>query len=89
MTGCCFCSASSRWFAHMCINRALKIAPASVVVPYQYTTIVWAIILGYIFFRDVPTVTMLIGAAIIIAAGIYIFMREQRLAKQTSFAEPP
>ena len=75
--------------AHMCINRSLKLAPASVVVPYQYTTIVWAILLGYIFFGDVPSVTMLIGAATIIAAGIYIFIREQALAKQTSFAAPP
>jgi drug/metabolite transporter (DMT)-like permease len=40
--------------AHVCINRALKLAPASVVVPYQYTTIVWAILLGYIFFGDIP-----------------------------------
>ncbi|MBV9347492.1 MAG: DMT family transporter [Pseudolabrys sp.] len=75
--------------AHMCINRSLKVAPASVVVPYQYTTIVWAIVLGYIFFGDIPSVTMVIGASTIIAAGIYIFVREQRLAKQTSFAEPP
>ncbi len=75
--------------AHMCINRSLKIAPASVVVPYQYTTIVWAILFGYIFFGDVPSVTMLVGAATIIAAGIYIFIREQALAKPASFADPP
>lgn len=75
--------------AHMCINRALKLAPASVVVPYQYTTIVWAIILGYVFFGDVPGVTMLTGAAVIIAAGIYIFVREQTLAKTATFSDPP
>jgi len=69
-------------FAHFCINRSLKLAPASVVVPYQYTTIVWAIILGYIFFKDIPTVQMLVGAATIVAAGIYIFIREQTRAKQ-------
>ncbi|MBV9556031.1 MAG: DMT family transporter [Pseudolabrys sp.] len=69
-------------FAHFCINRSLKLAPASVVVPYQYTTIVWAIILGYIFFKDIPTWQMLIGAATIIAAGIYIFVREQVRARE-------
>src|SRR5215471_12284104 len=37
-----------------CVNRSLKLAPASVVVPYQYTMIVWAIILGYVVFGDVP-----------------------------------
>jgi drug/metabolite transporter (DMT)-like permease len=75
--------------AHICVNRSLKLAPASVVVPYQYTTIVWAIILGYVFFGDIPRTAMLVGAAIIIAAGIYIFIREQVWQTPTSFAEPP
>ena len=75
--------------AHMCINRALKLAPASVVVPYQYTTIFWAILLGYIFFGDVPRAAMLVGAAIIIAAGIYIFVRERKAAKALALMEPP
>lgn len=75
--------------AHICINRSLKLAPASVVVPYQYSTIVWAVLLGYIFFGDVPSVTILIGAATIIAAGIYIFVREQAVAKTVAMADPP
>jgi len=75
--------------AHMCINRALKLAQASVVVPYQYTTIFWAILLGYIFFGDVPRVSMVVGAVIIIAAGIYIFIREQVRATQTTIPDPP
>ncbi|MBI1202368.1 MAG: EamA family transporter [Rhodopseudomonas sp.] len=79
--------------AFVCINRALSIARASVVVPYQYTTIFWAILLGWIFFGDKPSVPMLIGAGIIIAAGVYIFVREQRLAapgrEPTVMVEPP
>jgi len=79
--------------AHVCVNRALKLAPASVVVPYQYSMIFWAIIFGYMFFGDIPGLAMLIGAAIIIAAGIYIFIREQVSAKSrtlpATFAEPP
>ena len=67
--------------AHACVNRSLKLAPASVVVPYQYSTIFWAILLGFIFFGDVPGPAMLLGAGIIIAAGIYIFIRERTLAK--------
>ena len=63
--------------AHVCINRALKLAPASIVVPYQYTTIVWAVLFGYLVFGDVPHVAMLAGAAIINAAGLFIFLREQ------------
>lgn len=75
--------------AYVCINRALSIAPASVVVPYQYTTIFWAILFGFIFFGDIPSIAMLAGAGIIIAAGIYIFIREQTLVKPVTFAEPP
>ena len=75
--------------AYVCINKALALAEASVVVPYQYSTIFWAIVLGYIFFGDIPSVPMLIGAGIIIAAGIYIFIREQQVAKSAAFAEPP
>jgi drug/metabolite transporter (DMT)-like permease len=60
-----------------CVNHALKLAPASVVAPYQYTMILSAIVLGYTVFGDVPDVFTLAGAAIIIAAGLYIFWLEQ------------
>ena len=75
--------------AHVCINRSLKLAPASVVVPYQYTTILWAILLGYFIFGDIPRVDMLIGAGVIIAAGIYIFIREARRRIATGMVDPP
>lgn len=75
--------------AHMLINRALKLAPASVVVPYQYSTIFWAIILGFVFFGDIPSAAMLTGAGIIIAAGIYIFFHEQAVAKTVASADLP
>jgi drug/metabolite transporter (DMT)-like permease len=70
--------------ALVCINRSLKLAAASVVVPYQYTIIIWAIVLGLLVFGDVPDAFTLAGAAIIIVAGIYIFWREQRKPGQTA-----
>lgn len=63
--------------AYLCVNRALKLAPASVVVPYQYTLIIWAVVFGYAFFNEIPQATTLIGAAIIVGAGIFLFVREQ------------
>jgi len=60
-----------------CINLSLKLTAASVVVPYQYTLILWAIVLGYVVFGDVPDPLTLVGGAVIIAAGLYIFWREQ------------
>jgi len=67
--------------AYFCVNRSLKLAPAASVAPYQYTLIVWAILFGYPVFGDVPTPQMLIGSAIIVAAGLFIFWREQFLAQ--------
>jgi drug/metabolite transporter (DMT)-like permease len=70
-----------------CVNRALKLAAASVVVPYQYTLIVWAIVLGYVVFGDAPDAFTLSGAVIIVMAGLYIFWREQMRGAQE--APPP
>ncbi len=67
--------------AIVAVNRSLRLAPASVVVPYQYTMIVWAALFGYFVFREVPSWNVLAGAAIIVAAGLYIFFREQIVAK--------
>ena len=66
----------------LCLTRSLKLAPASIVVPFQYTFIVWVILLGYLVFADVPRMTTLIGAAIIVGAGLYIFARERQLGKR-------
>ena len=68
--------------ALLCVNRSLKLAPASVVVPYQYSMIVWAVMFGIVVFGDVPSPATIIGAAIIIAAGLYIFLRERELGRE-------
>ena len=76
--------------AIVCLNRSLTLAPASVVVPYQYTMILWAIALGYAVFGDVPDIAMFAGALIITAAGLFIFWREQAQGKTEATAiEPP
>jgi len=75
--------------ALLCTNRSLKLAPASVVVPYQYSMIVWAVMFGYVVFGDVPSAATIAGAAIIIAAGLYIFIREQQLGRGETTVSPP
>jgi drug/metabolite transporter (DMT)-like permease len=76
--------------AFACLNRALKLAPASIVVPYQYTMIIWAVALGFVVFGDVPDKFTLIGAAIIVVAGLYILWREQIVTQREPIvAEPP
>jgi drug/metabolite transporter (DMT)-like permease len=75
--------------ALLCVNRSLKLAPASVVVPYQYSMIVWAVAFGYVVFGDVPEPATIVGAAIIIGAGLYIFLREQKLGREEATVSPP
>ena len=64
--------------ALLAVNRSLKLAPASVVVPYQYTMIIWASLFGYLVFGDVPATNIIVGSTVIVAAGIYIFLRERK-----------
>jgi drug/metabolite transporter (DMT)-like permease len=71
-----------------CVNLSLKWTAASVVVPYQYTLIIWAIVLGLVVFGDVPDALTLLGAAVIIGAGLYIFWRQQR-RRDWDAAQPP
>jgi drug/metabolite transporter (DMT)-like permease len=75
--------------ALLCGNRSLKLAPASVVVPYQYSMIVWAVMFGYTVFDDVPSIATIVGAAIIIGAGFYIFLRERDLGRGETVVSPP
>jgi drug/metabolite transporter (DMT)-like permease len=75
--------------ALLCGNRSLKLAPASVVVPYQYSMIVWAVMFGYLVFGDVPSLATIAGAAIIIGAGFYIFLRERELGRGEAVVSPP
>jgi drug/metabolite transporter (DMT)-like permease len=75
--------------ALLCVNRSLKLAPASVVVPYQYSMIVWAVIFGLVVFGDVPSLATIAGASIIIGAGFYIFLRERKLGRGEDAVNPP
>ena len=75
--------------AVLCLNRALFLAPASVVAPFQYTMIVWAIVLGFLAFGDVPSLNTMLGAGIVACAGMYIFIREQRVMHREPEPNPP
>ena len=50
-------------------TRAIHLAPASAVVPFQYLQLVWAILLGFAIWGDIPTIGLLVGSAIVIASG--------------------
>jgi drug/metabolite transporter (DMT)-like permease len=57
-------------------TRSLSLAPPSAVVPFNYLSLVWATILGFAIWGDVPTPSLLLGSAIVVASGLYILWRE-------------
>lgn len=64
---------------HFLMNQSVSIAPSAVVAPFQYTSIIWAIIMGYLIWADIPTTRAFVGVAIIIGAGLFVLYREWRL----------
>lgn len=68
--------------AHLLVNRALKLADAATVAPLQYTLLFWAIVFGWLIFGDAPRLSMVLGAGLIVASGLFIFFREQQLKRQ-------
>ncbi|NLS20467.1 DMT family transporter [Rhizobium sp. P40RR-XXII] len=66
--------------AHLMITRSLKLAPASLLAPLQYSLLLWAIILGFVFFGDIPDAQIVIGSVIIVLAGLFIFHRKNMVA---------
>ncbi|UXX81689.1 DMT family transporter [Roseovarius pelagicus] len=65
--------------AQIFLTSAFRYADASVVAPFDYASILFALVIGYVIFDEVPTQPMLTGAALIVAAGIVIIIREHRL----------
>ena len=63
---------------HLCLIRALRLAPASVVAPFSYSSLVWATLFGFVIWGDWPNLWTWLGAALIIGSGLYIFHRERR-----------
>jgi drug/metabolite transporter (DMT)-like permease len=61
------------------LTSGYRWADASVVAPFEYVSMLFALIFGYVFFTEVPTLTMLGGAALVVTAGILIIWRERQL----------
>jgi drug/metabolite transporter (DMT)-like permease len=64
------------------LTSSYRFADASLVAPFDYTSMILALLIGYFIFDEVPTGTMMIGAGIVIAAGVLIIWRERKLGLQ-------
>ena len=65
--------------AHILLTASYRFAPASMVAPFDYTTMVWAFILGYAMFGEVPTIYVYVGSAIVAGSGLFVIWRERQL----------
>jgi drug/metabolite transporter (DMT)-like permease len=65
--------------SHILLTESYRYAAASVVAPFDYTAMVWAFLLGYVFFAELPNIYIFVGAAIVCASGLFVIWRERQL----------
>jgi drug/metabolite transporter (DMT)-like permease len=70
------------------MTQAYRYAPAAVVGPFTYTSIIWSVILGYVFWHDLPGFEVVTGVVIVAASGLYILHRETRPAAAVAESAP-
>lgn len=73
--------------AQLCLATAFKHIEASAVSVFNYSSIIWATILGYFVWGDIPPYTIISGGAIVIGCNIYIVLRERQLHKKSKLAQ--
>jgi len=78
--GWLFALSISAAIGHLLLIKALEAAPASTLQPFNYTLLVFATIVGYIFFDSLPDFWTVIGAVIVVGSGLYTIYRERRRA---------
>jgi drug/metabolite transporter (DMT)-like permease len=74
--------------SHQILIYAYRYASASILAPFQYTIIVWSTVYGFFLFGDVPDLWTFIGAGVIVAAGLYVWVRERQVKKQPPTPTP-
>jgi drug/metabolite transporter (DMT)-like permease len=65
--------------AHIFLTESYRLATASLIAPFDYSSMLWALILGYWIFGEVPTELVFVGAGIVAAAGLFVIWRERQL----------
>jgi drug/metabolite transporter (DMT)-like permease len=72
-------SGAAGCLGHLCLIRAYSNAPATVVAPFAYSSLIWATLSGFLIWGDLPSCSTLLGATLIIGSGLYIYLRERNL----------
>lgn len=72
---------SAGGFSHYLLIRAFAIAPASLLAPFAYASLIWSIAIGYLWFGDFPDLWTIGGGVVICLSGLYVLYRERRVAR--------
>ena len=73
--------------AQILVTSSFRFAPVSMLAPYDYTSMLFAILIGFVWFSELPTALMLIGAGLVIAGNILVIWREHRLGLERARAQ--
>ena len=71
-------------FGQLLMTYSYRYAEASMIAPLNYSNLIMAVILGYVFFDEIPSFSVWIGAPLVVGAGLIILWREYYLKKQLS-----
>lgn len=66
---------------YLAVVMAMRVGEVGMVAPFRYTSLLWAVVMGYLVFGDLPDLWTLSGAALVIGSGVYAFYRERVLAR--------
>ena len=75
--------------SHILLTESYRYAATSLVAPFDYTSMVWAFLLGYFVFGELPSAFVYAGAAVVVACGLFVLWRERRSAKPRVLEGPP
>ena len=64
--------------SHLLLTESYRYAPASLVAPFDYTAMIWAFLLGYAVFGELPSIFVFVGAMIVVACGLFVIWREHK-----------
>jgi drug/metabolite transporter (DMT)-like permease len=86
-TGLLFCAAVLLLFGYQFIILSMRTGEISFIAPFRYTALLWAILLGFVVFGDLPDAAMMTGAVIIVGSGLYALYREQVVDRRRPVTE--
>jgi drug/metabolite transporter (DMT)-like permease len=67
---------------YLFIVKAMRVGNVAIVAPFRYSALIWALLIGWLVFDEIPRGLTLLGAAIIVATGLYAYLREHRLNRR-------